>query len=69
MIELNELKACKAQSGERPFDVGYESVISHQTLFDCPYGHTTEQDIRRRHEWLNGYLTALANINCVTALI
>lgn len=69
MIGLNELKACNAQSGKRPFDVGYESGISRQALFDCPYGHTTEQDLRKRHEWLNGYLTALANSKCVITLI
>lgn len=69
MIRLNELQILKAQSCKRPFDVGYESGLSRHEIFACPYGHTTRQDLRKRHEWLNGYLTALANSNCIIELV
>ena len=45
---------------QRPFDVGFQAGLSHQELFDCPYGHAAAAELRRRHEWLEGYLTALA---------
>jgi len=61
MIGHNEYQVFKTQAEKRPFEVGYESGLSHQTLFDCPYGHATEQDLRKRNEWLDGYLTASAN--------
>jgi len=45
----------------KPFDVGFESGLRGQTLFECPYDHQKPDGLRLRHEWLNGYLTALAN--------
>lgn len=61
MISLHKLQTSNVRADDRPFDVGYESGLSGQSLFDCPYGHVTEQALRQRHEWLEGYLTALAH--------
>lgn len=44
-----------------PFDVGFQSGMSGRTLFDCPYDHKNPEGLRSRHEWLNGYMTALAS--------
>lgn len=46
--------------GDKPFDIGFQSGLHGQTIFDCPYDHKSSEGLRRRHEWLNGYLTALA---------
>lgn len=61
MIHLPELQEPNEQSAKKPFDIGFEFGLSGRTLFDCPYGHATEEVLRQRHEWLEGYLTALAN--------
>ncbi|MFN9529679.1 MAG: Rmf/CrpP family protein [Pseudomonadaceae bacterium] len=61
MIDLHELEAFGEQSGKTPFDIGFAAGMSGRTLFDCPYGHATAEALRQRHQWLEGYLTALAN--------
>lgn len=58
---LHEPQKFSEQVEQPPFDTGFESGLSGGTLFDCPYGHATEEALRQRHEWLEGYLTALAN--------
>ncbi|WP_430292803.1 hypothetical protein [Pseudomonas sp. B1-22] len=46
---------------DMPFDVGFQSGLCGQSLFECPYDHQDPEGLRFRHEWLNGYLTALAS--------
>ena len=46
---------------QKPFDVGFQAGLCHLVLFDCPYGHSSAAELRQRHEWLEGYLTALAH--------
>lgn len=62
MINIKSWQSSSAQPDERPFDIGYDAGLTQQTIFDCPYGHLTEQCLRQRHEWLEGFLTALASI-------
>ena len=45
---------------DKPFDVGYRSGLCGMTFFECPYDHKNAEGLRLRHEWLNGYLAALA---------
>lgn len=43
-----------------PYDLGFQSGICGRTLFECPYDHKSVEGLRLRHEWLSGYMTALA---------
>ncbi|CAH0130286.1 hypothetical protein D3C76_377060 [compost metagenome] len=61
IITLHELEELSTKAEKKPFDVGFESGLSGRTLFDCPYGHVTDEAYRQRHEWLEGFLTALAH--------
>lgn len=66
VVYMSSWQSSSALADEPPFDVGYQCGLAHQTIFDCPYGHLTEQSLRQRHEWLEGYLTALASTKCVS---
>ncbi|HEK1240827.1 TPA: hypothetical protein SMQ61_005567 [Pseudomonas aeruginosa] len=61
MSTFHELQELKTQAGKKPFDVGFKSGLSGRTLFDCPYDHVTDEALRQRHEWLEGFLAALAH--------
>lgn len=60
MLVNYEFEDCSGFEVRKPFDVGYESGVSGLTIFDCPYSHFTVEGLRSRHEWLNGFLTALS---------
>lgn len=51
-----------------PFDAGFQSGVHQGTLFDCPYGHVTNGELRLRHEWLEGYMTALSEMGLSSPL-
>jgi ribosome modulation factor len=59
MIGIYDIEDAYEKADEKPFDVGFESGRSGETLFDCPYDYTTEASLRQRHEWLDGFLSAL----------
>ncbi len=55
------VEVTSAAEADKPFDVGFQSGLCGQSLFECPYDHQSPEGLRLRHEWLNGYLTALAS--------
>lgn len=60
MLDDYEFEGCSGFELRKPFDVGYESGLLGLTIFDCPYSHSTVEGLCSRHEWLNGFLTALS---------
>lgn len=53
-------EASLQEATDKPFDTGFQSGLCGRTFFECPYDHKSTEGPRLRHDWPNGYLTALA---------
>lgn len=60
MLVIAEFEDRSELEFRKPFDIGYDSGVSGLTIFDCPYSHASVEGLRSRHEWLDGFLTALS---------